>query len=165
VKRGENVNVDEFTTAKSKQSKSATNSPAIAQTPTPKPIKSRTPTPKSTKSHKPPPKLLNYPEVLIHQQLLQQQHILKQQQQQQQLQQLLLRQQLMPIPNITKSLHLQNQSVLRPPLTPFILDYLTTSDKLPDLTISQAIELERLLVKHSDVPTPDQVRLKFQTIN
>jgi len=70
VKRGENVNVDEFTTAKSKQSKSATNSPAIAQTPTPKPIKSRTPTPKSTKSHKPPPKLLNYPEVLIHQQRL-----------------------------------------------------------------------------------------------
>jgi len=95
--------------------------------------------------------------------LYQQQQLIQKLQQQQFLQQ---RQQHFPEVSITFSSDKVSQKKPAKPtqkaLTPFLFDYLTTtSDLLPDLTVSQAVELEKLIDKSPNVPTPDQVSHDF----
>jgi len=59
----------------------------------------------------------------------------------------------------SKSFKHQHLQLGKNQLTPFLFDYLSSADMLPSFTITQAIELERLLVRNPDIPTPDQVRL------
>jgi hypothetical protein len=59
----------------------------------------------------------------------------------------------------SKSFKHQHLQLGKNQLTPFLFDYLSSAEMLPSFTITQAIELERLLVRNPDIPTPDQVRL------
>ena len=176
VKNGEVVDIEEFTKPKlvAKSSENQSSSPEKSKA-EPRPKK-----PSAGSKQKVDPSLQDHhiqqlvqlqlqqqQQMIIRQQiLLQQQQLLRQQQQtklqrKQQEQQLLRHQQdllcqQLLLPQIEKSSDVhQNQS----PLPPFILEYLAAADKLPDLTVAQAVELERLLVKHRDIPTPDQASL------
>ena len=65
---------------------------------------------------------------------------------------------LLPYPQVVASKGSISFQVGKDQLTPFLFDYLSSSDMMPSFTVTQALALERLLVRNPDIPTPDQVR-------
>jgi len=59
------------------------------------------------------------------------------------------------------SLTFQSYQLSKDPLIPTLLDYLSSSEMLPNFTMMQAIKLENLLIEHPEIPTPDQVICYF----
>ncbi len=59
------------------------------------------------------------------------------------------------------TLTFQSYQLSKDPLIPTLLDYLSSSEMLPNFSVMQAIMLEKLLIEHPEIPTPDQVNCYF----